>query len=242
VNRERWFEMAESFSAVTSQHAPGETLCSRCRDLLSVTDVGISLVTATNVGPLCASGDRAQALEDAQFTLGEGPSCEAVSSGSAVVEENVTSARPARWPALASLARDAGVEGIFAFPIQIGAARLGVLTCYEKEAGAWPTDRYADALVACDVLSHVILAIQAKAPSGDLAEALRDAGSYRAEVHQASGMLSVQGTISVSEALVRLRSFAYASQRPISDLASSIIARKLRLVRSDSLGLNWSED
>jgi hypothetical protein len=242
VNRERWFEMVESFSAVTSRQAPGETLCSRCRDLLFVTDVGISLVTATNVGPLCASGARAEALEDAQFTLGEGPSFDAVSSGRAVIEEDVASALPARWPALASFARDAGVEGIFAFPIQIGAARLGVLTCYEKNAGAWSTDRYADALIACDVLSHVILAVQAKAPPGDLAEALRDAGSYRAEVHQASGMLSVQGTISVSEALVRLRSFAYATQRPIGDLASAVITRQLRLERSDSLDLNWSED
>jgi hypothetical protein len=221
--------MAESFSAIASQPAFGETLCSRCRDLLSVSGAAISLLTATNVAALCASGDHYAALEEAQFTLGEGPSREAFLTGQPVLEDQLSSAAPIRWPALAGLVRDARVEGIFAFPLQIGAVRTGVLTLYQKEQAAWSQAQHADALIAADALTHVILSIQAKAPPGALAEALRDVGSYRAEVHQASGMLSAQADISVSEALVRLRSLAYVSERLISDLALAVIARRLRL-------------
>lgn len=241
MNRERWLEMAESFSAVSIRRSSEHTLCSNCRNFLSVSGAAITLVTATNMTPLCASGDHSTALEDAQFTLGEGPSCEAFLSGQPVLEGELSAAAD-RWPTFAGRVRDVGVEGIFAFPLQIGAARSGVLTLYQMDPGALSASQHDDALIAADVLTHVILSLQAEAPAGALAHALKDAGSYRAEVHQASGMLAAQVDISVSEALVRLRSLAYVSERRLSDLASAVIVRRLRLHRSGSLDIDWIED
>jgi hypothetical protein len=199
-------------------------------------------MTATNPAVLCAVGEMAALLEDAQFTLGEGPSQEAFVTGRPVAEDQFAAAAPTRWPALARLARDAEIEGIFAFPLQIGAARSGVLTLYQMAPGSWSQAQQADALIAADVLTHVVLAVQANAPAGVLAEALRDAGSYRAEVHQASGMLSAQAGFTVAEALVRLRSLAYLRDRPIADLALAVIARRLRLGRNGGLEVDWIED
>lgn len=242
MNRERWFEIAEGFSSVVNSQVPGDTLCARCRDCLAATSVAISLMTASNITLLCASDEKIAALEDSQFMLGVGPSREAFLSGEAVLEDRLASAFPARWPGLATLASAAGVKGIFAFPLQIGAARLGVLTLYQRGTSPWSTDQHADALMAADVLAHVILSMQANAPAGTLARCLRDAGAHRAEVHQASGMLSAQLGVTVAEALVRLRSYAYMTERPVADLALAVIARRLRLERSDNLAGEWSED
>ena len=242
MSRERWFQMAECFSTAASLGGPGETLCSRCQEVLCVTGVAISLISETNTALLCVSDEAAATLDAAQFTVGEGPSCEALFSGRPVFEDHLTSTSPHRWPALSNLTRDMGIEGIFAFPLQIGAARSGVLTLYQREAGAWSPSQHADGLIAADVLTHLILSIQAKAPEGSLADALREAGSSRAEVHQASGMLSAQLGVSVAEGLVRLRGLSFATERPVSELALAVIAHRLRLVRSYNSQVEWSED
>ena len=51
---------------------------------------------------------------------------------------------------------------------------------------------------------------------------------FRAAVHQASGMVSVQLGISVGDALSRLRARAFAADRTIGDVAADVVARQLR--------------
>jgi AmiR/NasT family two-component response regulator len=53
--------------------------------------------------------------------------------------------------------------------------------------------------------------------------------AYRSEIYQASGMVSFQMGISADEALVRLRAYAFAENRPLSDVAADIVHRRLRL-------------
>lgn len=50
---------------------------------------------------------------------------------------------------------------------------------------------------------------------------------HRAEVHQATGVLSVRLGVPLSEALARLRAEAYSSGRTLADMARAIIAREL---------------
>jgi hypothetical protein len=44
-----------------------------------------------------------------------------------------------------------------------------------------------------------------------------------------AGMISVQEGISVTEALIRLRAFAFSHDRLLADVAEDIVARRLRL-------------
>ena len=48
-------------------------------------------------------------------------------------------------------------------------------------------------------------------------------------VHNAAGMVSVQEGISVTEALIRLRAFAFSHDRLVGDVAGDIVARRFRL-------------
>ena len=49
----------------------------------------------------------------------------------------------------------------------------------------------------------------------------------RAEVHQATGMVLVQLDITPKDAFARLRAYAFAQRRPLSDVARDVVARRL---------------
>jgi hypothetical protein len=99
--------------------------------------------------------------------------------------------------------------------------------------------QHADALIAADALVHVILAAQGAAPAGTVSPAFRDVGSFRAEIHQASGMLSVQISCTVADALVQLRARAYALDKPIAELSRDVIRGRTRLYRNVDDDIEW---
>src|SRR5258708_2015903 len=56
-----------------------------------------------------------------------------------------------------------------------------------------------------------------------------DLALHRAEIDQATGMLTEQLGVGITEAFVRLRAYAYAHDRRLADLARDIVARRVRL-------------
>ena len=70
---------------------------------------------------------------------------------------------------------------------------------------------------------------QAPAPDAGPAGQPPDLARHRAEIDQATGMVSAQLGVATAEAFVRLRAYAYAQDRRLSDVACDIVARRLRL-------------
>jgi hypothetical protein len=226
VTAQRWDRLAAELAAGLARAA---TYCEIGRDLLGATGAGVSLVATVERPQFCVTDALAAMLEDLQFTAGEGPSADANTTGRAVVAADLAGgADAARWPVFAPAAAEAGIRAVYAVPLLIGAARLGVLTLYATVPGAPLAETYADALVLGALLTREIVHTQATAPGG-LAAPLAAAGGNRAQVHQASGMLSEQLGISVLDALVRLRAYAYATDRPVDEIAADVVARLLRL-------------
>jgi AmiR/NasT family two-component response regulator len=60
-----------------------------------------------------------------------------------------------------------------------------------------------------------------------------ETSGYRAEVHQATGMVSVQLDVSQAVALVRLRAYAFSEHRPLADVAADVVARRMRFDDND---------
>jgi hypothetical protein len=54
------------------------------------------------------------------------------------------------------------------------------------------------------------------------------------EVHQATGMISVQLSVTIGEAFARLRARAFADDRPLSELATDVITRRIRFTHDDT--------
>ncbi len=61
--------------------------------------------------PLGVSNEAAGAVEDLQFTLGEGPAFDAHTGGRAVLEPSLDATLDDRWPAFAPAAVEAGYLG-----------------------------------------------------------------------------------------------------------------------------------
>ena len=52
-------------------------------------------------------------------------------------------------------------------------------------------------------------------------------------VHQAAGMVSAQLEVSIVQALVRLRAHSFATGCALDDVASDVVARRLRFTDED---------
>jgi hypothetical protein len=170
------------------------------------------------------------ALEDLQFTLGEGPCQDAYRSGIPVHAPRLDVATFARWPTFVERAQAAGFGGVFAFPLSLQGANVGVLTLYQDLEGDLSAAQTEDSIAMSEVLTETLLSLQDVAPTGELAAGLEDAVSYRAQVHQATGMVSIQLKIPIADALVRIRAHAYTAGRAVADVAADIVGRRLRLI------------
>ena len=123
----------------------------------------------------------------------------------------------------------AGVHAAFGFPLLVERICIGALNLYHDQSGALSDDQIADALVVAQFASRSVLAWQADAPSGTVAWQLEAAPNHRVEVHQATGRISVQVGVSLDDALVLLRAYAFSHDRPIGDVAAEVAAGRLRL-------------
>jgi hypothetical protein len=138
----------------------------------------------------------------------------------------------ARWPIFGDLAREAGVRAMFAFPLRVGVQTVGVLDLFRDRAGLLSSEQ-ARAAAALAALAGASLHQLSDVPIEVLEDSASDRSAYRFEVHQASGMVSVQLGISTGEALVRLRARAFAQGRAVSELAADVINRRVRFTEDD---------
>ena len=211
-------------------HDVGERLCDTCVEVLDVAGAGIMLMSdGEHRGTLGVSNPVMTVVEDLQFTLGEGPCIDAYASEHPILEPDLGDPVTNRWPAFSGPAVLAGVRAVFGFPLRTGAVNLGALDLYLEHPGDLRADQVRDAVVMAEVISNTVLALQADAAPGELPALLDATMDHRAIVHQASGMLSAQLDIDVTDALVRIRAHAYTSNRPVNDVAHDIVDHRLRL-------------
>lgn len=176
-----------------------------------------------------ASDTSSQQVEELQFTLGEGPCVDAFTSRRPVLVAELGNGVNSRWPIYASAVHERGVRAVFAFPLQVGAARIGVLDVFRDHPGAMTDEEVAQALVFAEIALATVLDGQGAAPPGNVPEGFDEAPVFRAEISQAQGMIMIQLGVTITEALVRLRAYAYAEGRPLADVARDVVARTLTL-------------
>jgi hypothetical protein len=178
--------------------------------------------------PVFATDPRSSELEDLQATLGQGPSTDVIGGVGPVLEgELAGTGALARWPQFAPAAVERGVAAVFAVPVGVGAARLGVLGLYRDWPGPLSKEQFDAVLLYADAV--LMLAMDERGGLAPGAVDLLESGftERRAEVHQAAGMVSVQLGISLTDALVVLRARAYAEGRTIAQVAADVVARRL---------------
>jgi GAF domain len=212
-----------------------DSLVRLCARTLPVSGVGLALMTDDGpAGTVAASDGGALQLEELQFTLGQGPCVDASRTGRPVLAPDLASTSPRSWPQFGAGADTAGLRAVFAFPLQVGGIRLGVLDLYRDTAGELSQRELADALSFADAATQLLLDLQAQdtaqgVPPPHALAVLDD----RAEVHQATGVVSVRAGVSLAQALALLRARVYAEQRPIGDLARDVLDGVVHLGEDD---------
>lgn len=205
-----------------------QRLCRAAARALPASGVGVSVMTdAGGQGVAAFSDETSWSLEELQFTVGEGPCMEAFASRRPVLTPSLDTTVTTRWPAYTPAAYERGVRAVFAFPMQIGDARLGVMDIYRDRPGSLSAPTLAQALAFTQVAMTTLLDQQERAPDQPPAAAVDDALDHRAELFQAQGMVMVQLGVTLAEAMVRLRAHAYAHDRRLRDVAHDVVARTL---------------
>ena len=234
VNLDRWTRLlaeGPTEGAERSRH-----ICQLCAQLLGVTGAGISLVTPTgNRGVICATDEVSARIEDLQFTLGEGACVEAVKGGVPVLVNDLHrlgDLAVERWPAFTEGAAAAGVRAVFALPLRIGSISVGALDLYRDRPGNLTTGQLSAALTAANAAAVALLQLGTGYANSFTDEADGRA-TYQMQVHQASGMVKVQAGVTIDEAFLLLRAHAFATGRPVADVAKDVVERRLRFPVED---------
>lgn len=225
---------ADVLTAARLESAGGETLpmriCQGCVEALPVDAAALSL---SGKGPrqesIAASNESAARIEQLQATVGEGPTLEALTSGRPILVADVSSVEhTTRWPAFCKSSDGIDMRAMFAFPLQIGAARLGVLSLSRRMPGPLPITVLTETLRVADVISLLLLG-RGGGLVDDFDERWLEGPLLTRQVHQATGMLIAQLGVDAEEALVRLRAFAFAEDLSLSKAAEAVVDRRMRL-------------
>lgn len=212
-------------------------VCQQALQPVGVDGAGVALVSPRgHRATVHATDDVAQHIEEAQFTLGEGPCVDATRVRSPVLVDDLTDRSQGvqdRWPGFLAAAAEAGVRAIFAFPLRIGAIAFGAVDVHRLAPGPLSAGQLRAALLTADALALLMLDLTT---SHGLVGGAAVGSSQRLhfDVHGAAGMVKVQLGTTIENALARLRAVAFAQDRPIDEVAADVISGRLRFPEEDS--------
>jgi hypothetical protein len=167
-------------------------------------------------------------LAELHVTVGEGPYGDALRGSSPVLVADLD-APPSqrRWPLFAPLAVEAGAGAVFGLPLCVGAIRVGVLALHRVAPGRLEPTSLTDSLAFAAISLGLLLNEQAGLPAAD-SDLADNLPLHNPQLHQATGMISAQLDVPMKDAFARLRARAFADQRPLTDLAADVVARRIR--------------
>ncbi|ALG14640.1 hypothetical protein AOZ06_08605 [Kibdelosporangium phytohabitans] len=200
-------------------------VCEASTDLLPVDGASISI----SLGPrlrstLYASDAVSSRIESLQFSLGEGPCFQSFETRRPVLVPDLVNFTTREWPVFAKELARLRIGAIFAFPMQRGAIRIGVVDFYRTKPGWLSPSELAAALEVVDIATLLLLDAQ----SGPIAaESWPTTRLDHEQVHQATGVLIAAFGIPAEEALARLRAYAFARDQLVDEVARAIMARRL---------------
>lgn len=197
--------------------------------MLGVTGVGLTLLDGARLlGQVGASDGVAVALERTELSLGEGPRAAVAASRRLVLEPDMDAAA-GRYPLFAPAARALGAGAIFTIPICSGMSVIGSLSLYNDTPG----DLSRGQLVRGSMLAKgalVMISSMMSTCSGDvIPDELSHVGRDRERVHQATGLVSAQLHVSMSEALGALRARAWATNNSLFETSIAVVEGRIRL-------------
>lgn len=205
-------------------------LCGSAVELTGVSCCGVTMVTSGGQSVTAHASDTlAEAVEDLQHTLGEGPGVAASVSGAAVLVPDLgdlDDLNLTQWPTFARESVEIGIRAAFAFPLMLGTASIGAFNLYRTASGSLSSQELSQGRISADAVALTLV---------DPEEQLLDSSDLDPmRVHQAAGMVMVQLGVPIDQALLRMRAAAYAEGSTVDELAEAIVHRRRRLSKEET--------
>jgi hypothetical protein len=224
-------ELRRCFDEAVADAGPGaaDRLCECCVRLLEVDGAAISMLPqGVPWGTVGSSGELSRRLDELQFTFGEGPCLDALTSSQTVMAADLEASDESRWPAFAGAVLELGVRAVFALPVATPGLNVGALDLFRRRPGALTYLQAGGAILAAEAARRPVRNLLAAAIHADQdADDQPAAGWERVEVYQATGMLIDRLDVGAAEALMRLRGYAFGHDLTASEVAWGIIEHRI---------------
>ena len=191
---------------------------------------GLTLLEPHTRQTVVATNAFVRAVDDVQYSLGEGPCLSAVADGMVHTSGNLGGAR--QWPRFGPAAGRLGVHSALSIPLLLGDAVLGALNVYGRKRDAFPAQaadlgRAFSGPAAASVYNAQLLA-QAERHTSHLQAAL----TSRATIDQALGVIMSRSGVTAEEAFGLLRTMSQEQSVKLSVVAEHLLDQAVRRARA----------
>jgi GAF domain-containing protein len=224
--------MVADFDVVDLLHR----LTRHCVRLLDVAAAGLLLTDGRGkLRLLASSNEQARLVELFQLQSDQdGPCLESFRSGQPVTAADLDDWAQ-RWPGFVTEAQRHGFHTVHALPMRLRDRTIGALNLFRTGTEPLPENELALGQALAHSATIAILQQRALARSETLVEQLQGALNSRVTIEQAKGALAYLGHLGVDEAFDRLRGYARAHNRLLSELAHAVVADRdlaIEVIRS----------
>jgi GAF domain-containing protein len=169
-----------------------------------------------------ASDQTAQAAEDGQERLAQGPCMAAFNQRAPAVMRDI-SAEP-EWAELAQVLMGEGIYAALSVPVELDGSPIGTLDIYSAAPWDWDDSEIATAQAYAGLVASLLAAAVTAQVKGRLANQLQAALEHRWLIEQAKGMVMARERLDAQAAFERLRRAARSSSRRLADVARDVTA------------------
>jgi transcriptional regulator with GAF, ATPase, and Fis domain len=215
--------LIDSFDVVDFLHVVTE----RCVELLPCDAAGMLLGDQRGGLQVVASTTKqVQLLEIFQLQQDEGPCLQSFATGETIANVDLADIDD-RWPTFSAAAVRHGFAVSQALPMRLRLQVIGALGLFSSERVEFTTAQVSLGQTLADIATIGLLHERAARDQTLLSEQLQSALTSRVLIEQAKGVLSARAGTSVAEAFTMMRSYARRNHRPLTEVASDVVAGAL---------------
>jgi len=203
------------------------TLTERSVELLHADAAGVILNDLRGTLHVVATtSDQAQVLELFELQNEEGPCLDCFNTGHPVVNIGLAEAH-ARWPRFSAAALSVGFGSSHAVPLRLRDSVIGAMNLFCVGTEPLSEEDVSLAQALADIATIGLLQERAVRQSGLIAEQLQTALNSRILIEQAKGVLLASAGVEVDRAFQLMRDYSRRNNRPVKQVARSVIDRDL---------------
>jgi GAF domain-containing protein len=191
---------------------------------------GLTMLEADRAQTVVASAEFVHAVDDVQYSLGEGPCLLAVSSQQTQTSGSLGGDR--RWPRFGPRIGRMGVHSVLSLPLLLPDQVVGAMNVYAHAKNAFDADAIRVGEMFARPAAASVHNAQVLAQSQRLAGQLGEALTNRAIIDQALGIIRSRTGAGADEAFDRLRTMSQTQHRKVWEVSQALVDESVRRARA----------